>query len=102
MGFLFGLLIGSSLSGSSPATVQQMLGSIPLRCVVALEDGDDAYRSCRRLSLAYEMYHQVDGSPDDVNGHKHGQLGPEVEAAMNLEIRALKEIETAAKAAQVH
>lgn len=68
MGFLFGLLMGSTVfsSGNSVMGMQmQQLSQIPLRCFAALDEGDEAYRRCRAPSLMAELNNQSRSSPTD-------------------------------------
>ena len=55
MGFIFGLLVGAAISSGGGST-PPILGSIPLRCLAALDVSDDAYRTCRGRSLSRELY----------------------------------------------
>lgn len=54
MWFLVGVLLGSTLAGG-PQGGGAALGSIPLRCFMALEESAEAYMRCRRPSLIGEL-----------------------------------------------
>lgn len=54
MGFLFGLMIGSSLASGSAPEARQMLSQIPLRCLYLVDDPEQ-YDRCRYPSMQYEF-----------------------------------------------
>ena len=93
MGFIFGLLIGSALTGT-PGTMQHAIGSIPMRCLAAIEVSDDEYRDCREPSLKQELH---EGSPcrwDDIKG-----TGPcSFDRNIKWEIAALRELKSSIEA----
>lgn len=101
MGFLFGLMIGSALSGS-PSQQMAILGSIPLRCLMAFDNGPEAYRNCRRLNLTYEIGQQACNTNYEISGTRCSTDGLRnaIETAMNLEIKALQTMAEASKARQ--
>ena len=98
MGFLFGLLIGSSLGSGAATPLPSFLGDIPLRCLAALEQSDDAYRACRKLSIAGQVYQQYTATPNyltdlsDDTTARRTELRRAVADAMNWEISALHEL----------
>lgn len=55
MWFIFGLMLGSTLSGGPSGSGAALLGSIPLRCMMAIEESDEAYAVCRRGSMVAEL-----------------------------------------------
>ena len=55
MGFIFGLLIGASVSGGGSASLPPSMGTIPMRCLAAFEVSDDEYKQCRDRSLTSEL-----------------------------------------------
>lgn len=54
MGFIFGLIVGTTVAGGS-AAVPPSINSIPFRCLAAFESSELEYRSCRWPSLRREL-----------------------------------------------
>jgi hypothetical protein len=102
MGFLFGLLLGGALmSGGSAGGLPPSLAEIPFRCFAVVED-QAAYFDCRRLSMTAQLWQQYKSTPYS-EPNPRTELMPKVEAAMALELRALRALEAEAakqKAAQ--
>lgn len=100
MGFVFGLMIGSAMSGS-PHQMQAMLSAIPLRCFAALDESDRTYKDCRRPSLMRELDEQSSKTCGYIWSGRKDISGPWVDAArptcdvdamLTLEIKALRQI----------
>ena len=103
MGFLFGLLVGGMLAGGSGEGGAGLpFGSIPFRCLASLDDSDESYRNCRRLSLVFEITQQYRNTDDNLTGLSRQSLRDRIEHAMNLELRGLRTIEKANKARADH
>lgn len=101
MWFIAGLMLGSAMSsdgGSSPK-IPSALGDIPFRCFVALDDGDGAYRECRRLSMTLQLSQQITNTNEEVTGYVRGTLRSKVDDAISLEVRGLRQLEKTAHAA---
>lgn len=101
MSFLLGLLVGSMLSGPDgrPVLSPSSLGSIPFRCLAAIEQSDDAYKACRRLSLGVEITLQMK-QDDATTSYSRADIRAAIDAALAFEIQALRELEQAAKQKQ--
>src|ERR1700679_2073531 len=98
MWFIAGLMLGSAMSSDgSPAKMPSALADIPFRCFVALDDGDAAYRECRRLSMTLQISQQVQNTDYEAAGYKRGTMVATVDAAISLEIRGLRQLEKAVK-----
>lgn len=105
MGFLFGLLVGAAISGGGDKASPHLpaaLSEIPFRCFAAIERSDDAYRGCRRLSMAAQLQQQHDVANADVTGIPNSKMAQAVAEAMDWEIAALHELEAAAKVQAPH
>ena len=100
MGFLFGLLVGAAVFSTNGGTPLPSIAAIPLRCLAALDDGDVAYKDCRRLSLAFEVQQQYSSTSNDLSGVNRSNVTAKIDEALALEIRALRSIEAANKAKQ--
>lgn len=96
MGFLVGLLLGSTLaSGPGAARIQQAIAQIPLGCLYAFEQGDAQYIVCRRPSLVATLYASNVCNSDEV----HAEVGPcSYVAQVGWELGALHELQAANKA----
>jgi hypothetical protein len=106
MWFLFGLMLGSALTTSGGSVNQSSpLGSIPMRCLMALEESKEAYAKCRHATMVAELLAQsvrMQGSAPDcyrVWAKRPNQQDlattPEdcdIGAAIDLEYRALKRL----------
>ena len=102
MWFLMGMMLGSSLSGEEPSArmMSALTSEVPFRCFVALDDGDQAYRECRRLSMTVQLSQQIMNTNDEVTGFKRGTLRLVVDDAISLELRGLRALEKSAPAKQ--
>ncbi len=102
MNFLLGMMVGGAILGGSgsSAPIASALASIPLRCLVAFTDGEDAYRACRRPSLAFEFTSQYRSTEERLSGLNHNNLGSSIDVALAQEIQGLKAIEAAMKQQQ--
>lgn len=96
MNFFLGILFGAMLAGGGGQHTA-ILGDIPLRCLAALEQSDDAYRQCRIMSLAAAMQQQYQNSNDLVTGMGRGKMQTAVAEALTWEIKALKTLEAEAR-----
>lgn len=98
MWFIAGLMLGNAMtSNGSPQNLPSSLNDIPFRCFVALDDGDLAYRECRRLSMTLQLSQQVSNTNDETTGYKRGTLRSLVDDAISLEVRGLRGLEKAVK-----
>lgn len=89
MGFLFGLLVGTSMSGGPP--VPPIMGSIPFRCLAAFEISEAEYRQCRLGTLSKELWNQ--GCDDKRQNDESNTCS--IGKAMGWEITALRELKRA-------
>ena len=96
MGFLFGLMIGAAAM-SGPGEAKPMLGSIPFRCLAALDQGDAAYRECRRPSLGVELREYIEHVDSHITGITNRNIRAKIEEALTLEVSGLRQIEAANK-----
>lgn len=55
MWFLFGLFVGLNVANGPGGAAGNALGSIPMRCLMAIEESDAAYARCRRPSIIGEL-----------------------------------------------
>lgn len=100
MGFIFGLLVGTALSTSGTgSTAPPLLGSIPLRCLAALEVSEAEYRHCREPSLSMELYGSGNG-PSCGRIDREGNGVCSIARHLTWEIAALKHLEQATQAQQ--
>lgn len=95
MWFILGMMVGAGISEGSGGHRLTALGDIPIRCFVALDQGDAAYKDCRRIGLAYQLYQQVANTPVEYSGYQRGTLQAKVEQALDMELTALRAIERA-------
>lgn len=111
MWFLFGVLIGSSLSGQPAGGGLTALGSIPIRCYMALEESAASYKRCRRASIIGELSAGSTTYPGqsslcwNVWNHRYStdesKAMCDIEWHLDLEVRTLTRLnELAAKQAQ--
>jgi len=101
MGFIFGLFIGAAIFSGDSSNHQNFpasLGEIPFRCFAAIEQSDNIYRACRRLSMTAQITQQCIAM-EGCRGHGIDS-GHEVDAALDFEVTALHKLETAIKTAK--
>lgn len=111
MWFLFGLLIGASMTGNGGMSAGPA-GQIPLRCYAAI-DNDAAYRSCRYASMMGELMSATRAYNDGslcyytwTGRERNYDLGKsvketgtcDIDAAIVLELKALRKLDEMAKA----
>lgn len=119
MWFLFGLFAGVVLSvvlsGGPNGGGGAAMGSIPLRCFLAIEESDDAYSRCRRPSIIGELAMGSNIEPgssgmcaiawnprhrvDDSEKAKVTVAACDIEWHLALELRALKRLNELAREA---
>ena len=101
MGFIFGLLVGAALSsgGDGSSRLPPSLSQIPFRCFAAIEQSDDAYRACRRLSMAADMAQQCKMVPGRICEGRD-DYDKAIDAGLTWEIAALHKLADAAQAQQ--
>jgi hypothetical protein len=104
MGFLFGLIVGTALSsgGDNSPRLPSSLSEIPFRCLAAIEQSDAAYRDCRRLSMAAQIQQQHDVADCQVSKVCRNDIPHAVDVALDYEIAALHQLESAAAKTQTH
>jgi hypothetical protein len=98
MWFIAGLMLGSAMSPNGEAPRPPIsLGEIPFRCFITLDDSDQAYRECRRLSMTLQLAQQIANTNDEATGYKRGTLRTVVDDAISLELRALRKLEASSR-----
>jgi len=89
-GFLFGLMLGTSMGGSH--TPPAILGSIPFRCLAAFEVSEAEYNDCRRNGLREEIVKTTPCTWTEVDS-THPRCS--VDRALAWEIAGLKSLKLA-------
>jgi hypothetical protein len=70
MGFLFGLMLGSGVSGGT-ISLPPSVGTIPFRCLAAFERNETEYELCRRGSLRWEIAKSSSCNWEDLDKPNH-------------------------------
>jgi hypothetical protein len=115
MWFLFGLMIGSATMSGHNNGGAGIAGQIPLRCYAAIGD-DMAYRRCRYASMMGELLAATVPAAGNTGlcwavwagRERNYDFGPalkssdtcNIDAAIALELRALRKLDEMAKAKQ--